>query len=39
MGSFIVCTSQLVLVSAKKEELHCALRVDVKMDATQTDMN
>jgi len=39
MGSFIICTSQLVLLSVKREKLHCTLRVDVEMDATQTDEN
>ena len=39
MSSFIICTSQLVLLSAKREELHCTLRVDVKMDPTQTEIN
>jgi hypothetical protein len=39
MGSFIICNFQLVLLSAKKEELHFTLRVDVKIDLTQTEVN
>jgi hypothetical protein len=39
MSSFIICTFQLVLLSAKKEELHFMLRVDVKIDLTQTGVS
>jgi len=30
MSSFIICTSQLVVLSAKKEELHCTFTVHVR---------